>query len=145
MGSLNHNDVPVVSKDSKTFRMVNGRKITAVSSNTDVSSTEVSSEQERTLGSGSVVSSAGAVTYFEEKAWGVTVEGRTTTARIASLTSNSREQLVDKVVPSDQVENIPTGFPSLGQYGITHRGNKVVTTLSTGDVTVERAANSGSL
>jgi hypothetical protein len=142
MGSLNADGIPVVSKTSDTFRNRDGTMIYKTNSVTDVKSNEAASSEERAIGSGSMIS-GGTCTYVEEKVWGVTMGGRTTSARVASKVGNTRDLDVE-LGDNQTIAVIPTGLGgNVPQLDVRHTGNRVVTHQSIGDVLVERASDTG--
>ena len=144
MGSLSASGVPVVAKTSLSFRKGDVR-IKSTNSYTD-STSVVSSyrpENARPIGSGSIVRGNGTVNYAEERVWGVTLMGRTTTARIASDVTNSRNRIVDldgnqthAVIPSGLVPNLP-------QLGFKHTGERIQVDQSVNDNIDRRILASG--
>jgi len=84
MGSLNASGIPVVSKESRTYRK-RDNFITVADSTNDSVSTLVSykPDQNRTIGSGSIVRDGGVVEYHEEVVYGIQYESRSSSARIA--------------------------------------------------------------
>lgn len=129
MGSLNHSDIQVVDKDSKTFRNVNGRTIFYTQSTNDGKAELVSAPPYRELGSD------------DQKAWGVIAEARTTTDRVASDVDATRSQYVDKPTVDDSLEVIPDGQPSNVQVAIRHTGNRVVEGSSINHEVADRTSN----
>lgn len=143
MGSLSGNGIPVVSKVQTTITN-QGRQLIKSQSVGDTSTIVVNqSTPDRTISSGSVVTQAGAVSYTEDKVWGLYMMGRSTLDRVASKAGNTRtldvelgDNITDAVIPSTLVPHVP-------QLDIRHTGNRVVTHNSQNDSLVRRASDSG--
>jgi len=129
MGSLNHANIPVVDKDSKTFRNVNGRSLFYTQSTNDGKEILVEAAPARELGPDN------------QKAWGLYREGRSTMERIASDVDDSRSLTVEKVGPEDSLQVIPDGQPESVQVSIRHAGNKIVESNSINHEVADRISN----
>lgn len=145
MGSLNANNIPVVSKTSETFRNRDGTMVYTTDSVTDVKTNVAASSEVRVIGSGSIVRADGSVEYYEERVWGVGMAGRTSSERIPSKVGATRDldvelgdNITDVVIPTALGSNVP-------QIDIRHTGSRVTVHQSVGDVLVERVSNTGVL
>lgn len=148
MGSLNASGIPVVAKNSDTFRLRDGTKVYKTDSRDD-SITEVAESSEvRVISSGSIVRDDGSVTYTEDRVWGVYMGGRSSDERVASAVGADRNLDVAKVDMSG-VQTIAVIAESLvphnAQKDVRHLGNKVTIQQSVGDTLIERVANSGAI
>ena len=143
MGSLNASGLPVVAKTTTTFRKQDIR-ITETDNTTDVVSVVTSNRPSlaRTIGSGSIVRddniSAATVEYYEEIAYGMQFESRSTSARLA------RDGARDLSVPDTAGALIPTGLlPNTPQEWAYHQGETIVRKDSVTDLVVDRVQGSG--
>lgn len=145
MGSLSGTLTPVVPKTSITFRK-RPVLITETHATNDTVGGKVIREDDRAIGSGSIVKDDNTVEYHENLVWGITMMARTNIVdRVPSDADNaaaSRAVIVDlgdnqtdAVIPDYLVPNVP-------QVAIRHTGNKVVEGQSVTDEVVERKANS---
>lgn len=142
MGSLAATGIPVVAKNSDTYRKM-PVIIHRTDSETDVATNIVTADVARTISSGSIVRDDGTVDYFEDVVWGVSMMGRSTTARVASDVSAVRDNVVklgdnitDAVIPGSLAPNKP-------QLGYRHTGDGIQETQSVDDSVVQRIPNSG--
>lgn len=143
MGSLNASGIPIVAKNSNTFRKRDVR-ITRESSKNDTIATVVSTPVTRTITSGSIVRDNGVVVYNEDLVWGVYMQGRTNTARVASKAGVTRSVVVDLDGGNLSREVIPTGLGApTPQLSIRHEGNTVVESNSIRDLVIIRHPDSG--
>lgn len=146
MGSLNADGIPVVSKNSDTFRMKDGTKIYKTNSKDDVITDVADSSEVRVITSGTIVRDNGDVVYTEDRVWGVYMGGRSNDERVASTVGATRDLDVDKVNMSG-VQTIAVIAESLvphnAQQDVRQLGGKVTIHQSVGDDLVERVANTG--
>jgi hypothetical protein len=142
MASLSGNGIPVVSKVQTTITH-QGRNIVKSQTVGDTETTIVDAPPDRTISSGSVVTQAGAVSYTEDKVWGVYMMGRSTLDRVASKQGNTRtldvelgDNITDAVIPETLVPHVP-------QIDVRHTGARVTVHNSQNDSLIERASDSG--
>jgi len=143
MGSLNASGIPVAAKQSDTFRKQDIR-ITKTDNTTDTLTVVTSNRPglQRTIGSGSIVRddniSPATVEYYEEIAWGLQFENRSTSERLA------RDGARDLSVPDTANPVIPPSLvPNVPQEWVAHGGGSVVIRNSVGDTLTGRVSNSG--
>lgn len=148
MGSLHASGVPVVAKNSETFRLRDGTKIYKTDSRDDTITNVADSSEVRVISSGTIVRDNGTVVYTEDKVWGLYMGGRSNDERVASAVGATRDLDVDKVDMSgvQTIAVIPgTLVPHNAQQDVRQLGGKVTIHQSVGDDLVERVANSGSI
>ncbi len=143
MGSLNASGIPVAEKLTTTYRKQDIR-ITSTDNRDDVITviTENRPELNRVIGSGSIVRddniNPATVDYFEEIAWGLQFESRSTSERLA------RDGARDLSVPDVAGAIIPTGLiPNTPQEWAYHQGETIVRKDSVDDSIIDRVSNSG--
>lgn len=144
MGSLSANGIPVVNKQSLTFRK-HDINIEATN-NVGDSVSGVTSHRpslSRAIGSGSIVRDDGTVNYHEELVFGATRMGRTSLTRIPSDTGNPRTSVVDLGDNRTDAVIETSLSPDTPQLAHRHTGNRVVEGQAVGDTVVERLADSG--
>lgn len=144
MGSLNATGIPVAAKTSTTYRKHDIR-IVETTSTIDYRSviTGYRPSLNRTISSGSIVRddnlSAASVEYYEEIAWGLQFESRSTSARLA------RDGTRDLSVSDIAGPVIPTGLvPDTPQAWAYHQGETIVRKNSVSDAVIDRVPGSGS-
>ncbi len=143
MGSLNASGIPIAAKNSNTFRKRDVR-ITRESSKNDTIAVVVSTPVNRTITSGSIIRDNGSVVYNEDLVWGVYMQGRTNTARVASKAGLARSIVVELDGANVSREVIPTGLGApTPQLTIRHLGNTVVEENSIRDLVITRHPDSG--
>lgn len=148
MGSLNASGIPVVAKNSDTFRLKDGTKIYVTNSYTDVITAVADSSEDRVISSGSIVRDNGTVVYTEDKVWGLYMGGRSNDERVASTVGATRDLDIERVIVSgvDTLAVIPQMLvPHIAQQDVRHLGSKVTIHQSVGDTLVERVSNTGIL
>lgn len=142
MGSLNASGIPVVTKDSNSYRK-RDNLITVTDSVADVVSNQVSykPQNHRTIGSGSIVREAadGGVEYTEERVWGIQYEAQSTDARIArdgarNLSVDNNDNETNAVIETSLQPNTP-------QEGVRHTGNRVVRSNTQSGTITDRVNN----
>lgn len=143
MGSLHASGVPVVAKNSNSFRKRDVR-ITRESSRNDTIAVVVSAPVTRTITSGSIVRDNGTVVYYEDLVWGAYLMGRSNMARVASKDGVARSIIVDLDGANLSREVIPTGLGNkIPQVSIRHLGNTLVEENSVRDNIIVRHPDSG--
>lgn len=143
MGSLSGTLTPVVPKTPTTFRK-RSVIITEAYSTNDTVGGKVIREDDRAIGSGSIVRDDGTVEYHENLVWGVTMMGRTNiTDRIPSAGNEATRAVIVDLGDNQTDVVIETSLaPNTPQIAIRHTGNKVVEGQSVTDEVVERKENS---
>ena len=143
MGSLSSSGTPVVAKQTTTYRKQDIR-ITSTDNRDDVITviTENRPGLNRTIGSDSIVRDdnigTATVEYFEEIAFGLQFESRSTDARLA------RDGARNLSVPDQPVVVIESGLvPNVPQEWAHHAGDKIVRKDSVTDAITDRVSNSG--
>jgi len=136
MGSLSGNGIAVVNKYATAnyaFRN-QGRHIVKTAANDDIPNRIVTAAPVRAIGSGSIVTQSGVVTYYEEKVVGMTLPGRVVDARAP------REDLVQarslKVDLAGNKTNpvVPTALsPDKPQEHTVNTGRRIVRRNSASD------------
>ncbi|GAF69078.1 unnamed protein product [marine sediment metagenome] len=136
MGSLSGTGIAVVNKFTTgnfSFRH-QGRQLKKSATDTDIPNIVTSAEPVRAIGSGSIVSNSGVVTYYEELVVGMTLPGRVVDARAP------REDLVqDRTLKVDLAGNttqaiIPTSLsPDKPQEHTVNTGRRIVRRNSASD------------
>lgn len=148
MGSLNASGIPVVAKNSETFRLRDGTKIYKTDSRDDTITNVADSSEVRVISSGTIVRDNGTVVYTEDKVWGLYMGGRSNDERVASEVGAVRDLGVDRVDMSgvQTIAVIPESLvPHNAQQDVRQLGNKVTIQQSVGDTLTERVANTGVL
>lgn len=143
MGSLNAFGLPVVAKQTLTWRKQDIR-ITQTD-NTDDTITVVTDNNpalSRTISSGSIVRddniSAATVEYYENIAWGLQMGSRSTSERLA------RDGARDLSVTDVAQPVIPTSLePNTPQEWAYHQGETIVRKDSVADSIIDRVPGSG--
>lgn len=142
MGSLAATGIPVVAKNSNTYRKMSVI-INATDSETDVATNIVTADVARTISSGSIVRDDGSVDYYEDLAWGAYRMGRSTMERVASDVGASRDNMV-KLGDNRTVAVVPDSLqPNIPQLGYKHTGDSIQESQSVDDSIVQRIPNSG--
>lgn len=143
MGSLNHSDIPVPSKNSDTFRNRDGTKIYKTDSRDDTITELAASSEVRAIGSGSIVRGDDSVEYTEDVVWGLYMAGRSSSERVASIDGQTRD--LDVELGDNQTDAvIPTGLGGhVPQLAHRHTGNRIVQGRSVDDTVVERVSDTG--
>ncbi len=143
MGSLNASGIPVAAKQTTTYRKQD-IQITETDNTTDVEVviTRNRPELNRPIGSGSIVRddniNPATVEYFEEIAWGLQFESRSTNARLA------RDGARNLSVPDQPVVVIESGLvPNIPQEWAYHQGETIVRKDSVTDAIIDRVPSSG--
>jgi hypothetical protein len=143
MGSLNASGIPVVAKQTATFRKQDIR-IISTDNTTDTISVVTSNRPSlsRAIGSGSIVRddniNPATVEYIEEVVWGVNFGSRSTSERLA------RDGAKDLSIADEEVVVIPTGLlPNTPQAWVYQGGDRVGRTNSITDTIVDRVSNTG--
>lgn len=135
MGSVSASGVPVVSKDSYSYRK-RDILITRENSATDGVSNLVTAAPVRTIGSGSIVRkdySSASADMYETLVWGVQFGARSSSTRVG------REGERSLSVPNSGVFVVPTTLQSnTPQISVTNCGSKVVRRQGVGDGLVDR-------
>jgi len=136
MGSLSGTNIPVVDKFATanfSFRQ-HGRVLSKSATDTDIRNQLITAAPVRTIGSGSIVSNSGVVTYYEELVVGMTLPGRVVNTRAP------REDLVqDRTLKVDLDGNttravIPTALaPDKPQEHTVNTGRVIVRRNSASD------------
>jgi len=142
MGSLAATGIPVVAKNSNTYRKMS-IIINATDSETDVATNIVTADVARTITSGSIVRDDGSVEYYEDLAWGAYLMGRSTMERVASDVGASRDNMV-KLGDNRTIAVVPDSLqPNIPQLGYKHTGDSIQESQSVDDSVVQRIPNSG--
>jgi hypothetical protein len=144
MGSLPASGIPVVGKSSISFRKHDVR-IKLTDSQNDTSSGIISYRPNlfRTITSGSIVRGDNSVEYIEDRVWGTTLMGRTTTARIASEVGNVRSVVVD-LAGNETTVVIESGLvPNIPQLAHKSLGERIQENQSVGNLVTRRILSSG--
>ena len=144
MGSLNASgSIPVVGKQTKSWRRLDS-KITQVDSSKDVKTTytDYRPELNRVISSGSIVRddniSPAQVEYYEDISWGVQLEARSSSARVA------RDGSRDLKVENEEVVTIEDSLkPNKPQEWSYQLGDTVVKKDSVTNDVVARVPSSG--
>jgi len=139
MGSLPASGIPVVTKQSLTFRKHDIR-IKATDSRDDSIALVTANRPvlSRPIGSGSIVRDLGVVDYYEEKVVGAIRMARTCDERIASDVSCVRDTVV-KLGDGQTIAVIEAALqPSTPQKWALNAGDKIVRQDSTDDTTIDR-------
>jgi hypothetical protein len=139
MGSLPASGIPVVTKQSLSFRKCDIR-IKATDSRDDSISVITTNRPalSRPIGSGSIVRDSGVVDYFEEKVVGAIRMARTCDERIASDINCSRQVVVD-LGDSKTIAVVETSLmPTTPQKWALNAGDRIVRQDSISDTTIDR-------
>lgn len=144
MGSLPASGIPVVRKSSLSYRKHDVRiKLTDSVNDTSSGIIDHRASNSRAIGSGSIVRDNNSVEYYEEKVWGATRMGRTSTARIASDTGNARVVIVD-LADNQTIAVIESGLvPHTPQLAHKHTGERIQENQSVGNLVTRRILASG--
>ena len=139
MGSLSASGIPVVAKQPLTFRK-RDNFITQTDNRTDTVSGLVTykPDQNRAIGSGSIVRDSGVATYWEEVVVGVYRMGRSSPYRIAS--SGTDRSVVVNLAGNQTTVVLPSGS---GTVSSMHVGERVKRSDSVTDTILDIVSNSG--
>lgn len=137
MGSLNHPDLPVVSKTSDTFKKLDKNILRTVSTNDSKATLVSNTEGPRVISSGSIVRDDGTVEYFEDLVWGLYNESRSTSGRVASNILNGRDLSVPITGSGTLAVIEETLQPHTPQIGSVKQGDRIVLRNSVDDTLTE--------
>lgn len=137
MGSLSASGIPVVSKESRTYRK-RDNYITATDSRDDSVTNLVTHKPDnfRAISSGSIVREDGSVEYTEDRVWGMQFASRSSDARIAR--DGTRNLEVDNNDNETEAVIETSLQPDTPQTTVSHTGNRVVRSNSANDTLIDR-------